>query len=496
MAVSTPRTSGGIFVSYRRDETDFPAAWLYERLAAHFGPDQVFKDVDSIELGDDFVEVIADAVGACDVLLVLIGAQWLEITDAAGRPRLENPDDFVRLEVEAALQRKVRIIPILVGRARMPDAHELPASLGKLVRRQALALDPTRFEADTRRLVRVVERTLAEEEARRAAEARPATEESRLTTVQTMAASLTADGPAEVDVAEAALRRLAGDESERVARAARAALHAWEIEQGRRLSEAEQQTVQADEKRQRQEPPEEEPRPVLPPAKSVASVPPVEATDAGGATLPVETQTPAPPSAAGGIPAGVRPAWRRLLVAGLALAGLLVAGGVAYAQYGRDDGGEKDLRGSGAPGASTRPTTPRPTTPADELCTDEIKSSQRWVCLTSAVIAKGKITIKYNANYSGSTPNVTTGYHLHIYGSNDGKKPPDYTMSSKWPKNKGKYYWEDRRPSVLDTNSPTFINAIGNARKVCARIAITGHGVAHDSKGGYQTGNCVPIIRQ
>src|SRR3954453_21647041 len=106
----------------------------------------------------------------------------------------------------------------------MPDAHELPASLGKLVRRQALALDPTRFEADTRRLVRVVEKTLAEEEARRRGAGRPATEESRLTPVQTMAASLRADGPAEVDVAEAALRRLAGDESERVARAAQGGL--------------------------------------------------------------------------------------------------------------------------------------------------------------------------------------------------------------------------------------------------------------------------------
>ena len=86
MAVSTPRTPGRIFISYRRDETDFPAGWLYEHLAAHFGPDQIFKDVDSIELGDDFAEVIADAVGACDVLLVLIGAQWLAITDEAGRP--------------------------------------------------------------------------------------------------------------------------------------------------------------------------------------------------------------------------------------------------------------------------------------------------------------------------------------------------------------------------------------------------------------------------
>jgi hypothetical protein len=494
MAVSTPRTPGRIFISYRRDETDFPAGWLYERLAAHFGPDQIFKDVDSIELGDDFAEVIADAVGACDVLLVLIGAQWLAITDAAGRPRLENSDDFVRLEIEAALQRKVRIIPILVGRARMPRADQLPASLGKLIHRQALELDPTRFEADTRRLVRVVEKTLTEEEARRGAEARRAGEENRLATVQTVAASLRADGQAEVKAAEAALRRLAGDESERVAQAAQAVLHDWEVEQGGRQSEATQRTVQANEERQDQDRPEEAPRPVLPPAKVVASVPPVEATDAGRATVPVETPAPAPTDPPGDTPAGVRPARRRLLVAGLALAGLLAAGGVAYAQYGRD-GAEKGPGGSGAPAASTGPTgTPSPTTPADELCTDEIKSNPRWVCLTSAVIANGKITIKYTFDYGGSTPNVDTGYHLHIYGG-DGKNPPDYTMSSHWPKNKGKYYWEARQPSVLDINSPTFINAIGKARKVCARIAIAGHGLEPDTKGGYKTGNCVPITQ-
>ena len=435
MVLSTPRTPGRIFISYRRDEADFPAGWLYERLAAHFGPDQVFKDVDSIELGDDFAEVIADAVGACDVLLVLIGAQWLAITDEAGRRRLENSDDFVRLEIEAALQRKVRIVPILVGRARMPRAHELPASLGKLVHRQALELDPNRFEADTRRLIRVVERTLAEEEARRAAAVRQAAGETRLTTAQTPPASPVVDGQAEADAGE------------------------------------------------------EAPRPVLPPAKFVASVPPVEGIDAGRTTVPIETPTPAPSDPPGYTPAGVHPARPRLLVAGIALAGLLVAGGVAYLQYDRGEGG---TGGAVLPSASTRPSA---TTPADELCTAEIKSNRRWVCLTSAVIANGKITIKYNVQYAGSIPDVNHGYHVHIYGG-DGKRPPDYTMSSTVPKNlRGKYYWEDRQPSVLDTDDPRFIGSIGNARKVCARIAITGHGLVPDKSGGYETGNCVPITR-
>jgi hypothetical protein len=162
MADSMPAASGRIFVSYRREETAYPAGWLYDRLADRFGSDQVFKDVDSIELGDDFVEVITRAVGACDVLLALIGREWLTITDARGRRRLNNPHDFVRLEIEAALTRKVRVIPILVDGASMPDAAELPKSLARLVRRQALELSPSRFASDTGRLLNVLERTLVE----------------------------------------------------------------------------------------------------------------------------------------------------------------------------------------------------------------------------------------------------------------------------------------------------------------------------------------------
>jgi hypothetical protein len=471
MTLSTPRKSGRIFISYRRDETDFPAGWLYERLAAHFGPDQVFKDVDSIELGDDFAEVIANAVGACDVLLVLIGAQWLAMTDEAGRRRLENSYDFVRLELEAALQRKVRIIPILVGRAKMPHAEQLPPTLGKLVNRQALELDPNRFEADTRRLVRVVEKTLAEEEARRDAEARREAEESRLTTVLTKAASLRADGQAEVDAAEAALRRLAADESERVAQVAQAVLHAWEVEHGDRESGVGRRAGHVDEERQRRE-------------RAVGRVPPIEAADAAPATAPVEIPAPEPPRKTS---AGVRLTRRRLVVAEVALAGLLVAGGVAYAQYRRD---------VAPPVAVPRPAvTTGPTIPADEQCTPEIKSNPRWVCLTSAVIADGKLTVKYNVNYHGSKPNIYTGFHLHIYGS-DGTHPPDHLMGSQAPKStRGNYVWVAENPYIVSTKAKDYAKVIGEAKKVCARIAIAGHGLVRDKKSGYKTGNCVPITR-
>ena len=162
MAASRPTASGRIFISYRREETAYPAAWLYDRLADRFADGQVFKDVDSIELGDDFVEVITEAIGSCDVLLALIGNEWLTITDEDGQRRLDDPDDFVRVEIEAALKRNVRVIPILVDGARMPRATELPPSLAGLVRRQALELSPNRFELDTNRLLKVLDKTVVE----------------------------------------------------------------------------------------------------------------------------------------------------------------------------------------------------------------------------------------------------------------------------------------------------------------------------------------------
>ncbi len=162
MADSPPAAPARIFISYRQAETAYAAGWLFDRLADHFGDSKIFKDVDSIGLGDDFVEVITNAVGSCDVLLALIGSQWLTITNENGLRRLDDPDDFVRLEIEAALARDVRLIPILVDGARMPRADELPPSLANLVRRQALELSPSRFDFDTGRLLRKLDETLVE----------------------------------------------------------------------------------------------------------------------------------------------------------------------------------------------------------------------------------------------------------------------------------------------------------------------------------------------
>jgi TIR domain len=216
MVESAAGSTGRIFISYRREETAYPAGWLFDRLAQHFGPAQIFKDVDSIRLGDDFVQVISRAVGSCDVLLALIGDQWLTITDDRGRRRLDDPDDFVRLEIEAALERNVRIIPILVDGANMPRADELPAGLVGLERRQALELSPSRFEYDTNRLLKVLDMTLAE--------VRTAYDDAGATTAAAPQAAQNTANTAENDVPTAAGTArglLAGEDSSTTGSAAR-----------------------------------------------------------------------------------------------------------------------------------------------------------------------------------------------------------------------------------------------------------------------------------
>jgi outer membrane protein assembly factor BamD (BamD/ComL family) len=151
---------GRIFISYRRQETAWPAGRLYDVLVEHFPAEQVFKDVDNIDPGDDFVERITGAVASCDVLLALIGPDWLTITDENGQRRLDKPEDYVRVEIETALKRKIRVIPILVDPARMPHANQLPPTMAPLARRNAVEINPITF--DTRRLIATVRKTLAE----------------------------------------------------------------------------------------------------------------------------------------------------------------------------------------------------------------------------------------------------------------------------------------------------------------------------------------------
>jgi len=149
----------GIFISYRRQDTAGYAGRLYDRLAHHFGADRVFMDVEGIEPGLDFVDAIERAVGSCEVLIVIIGPGWLA-TDSAGKRRLDDPKDFVRIETGAALGRHIRVVPVLVDKAVMPLAEELPADLAPLVRRQAIELSNKYWDATTGELIRTLERVL------------------------------------------------------------------------------------------------------------------------------------------------------------------------------------------------------------------------------------------------------------------------------------------------------------------------------------------------
>lgn len=148
------RKSLRIFISYRRADSQGSAGRLYDRLARTFGKGLVFRDVEEIEYGEDFVHAIDQAVGACEVLIAVIGNQWLTAEDKEGRRRIDNPHDFVRLEIATALRRGIRVIPALVDDARMPSEADLPADLQELHRRNAIAVRNDSFDDDVERLVR------------------------------------------------------------------------------------------------------------------------------------------------------------------------------------------------------------------------------------------------------------------------------------------------------------------------------------------------------
>jgi hypothetical protein len=147
----------GIFISYRRDDSAGYAGRLYDRLAGHFGAERVFMDVEGIEPGLDFVEAIEEAVGSCRVLIAVIGDEWTTSTDAAGRRRLDDPHDFIRLETGSARQRGIRVVPVLVGGAVMPQPADLPDDLKALTRRQAIEINHKQWEASTGELIHTLE---------------------------------------------------------------------------------------------------------------------------------------------------------------------------------------------------------------------------------------------------------------------------------------------------------------------------------------------------
>jgi len=152
---------GGVFVSYRREDSGDAAGRLADRRVDRFGEDRVFIDVEALEPGVDYVEAISGAVGACDVLLAVIGRGWLSAAGARGR-RLDDPEDLVRVEVGTALARGARVIPVLVENADMPARGDLPDDLTALARLHALPVRRQSFRDDAARLVAAVERALGE----------------------------------------------------------------------------------------------------------------------------------------------------------------------------------------------------------------------------------------------------------------------------------------------------------------------------------------------
>ena len=131
-----------IFLSYRRADSQNVTDRIYDRLVTAFGRDNVFKDVDSIGLGENFRDKIKTAIDRSEVALVVIGKSWLQVRDTSGRRRLENDDDPVRLEIEHSLARGLRLIPLIVDGAAVPSQEELPASLRDLANLNGAAVRP------------------------------------------------------------------------------------------------------------------------------------------------------------------------------------------------------------------------------------------------------------------------------------------------------------------------------------------------------------------
>lgn len=147
-----------IFISYRRSDSRAIAGRIYDHLSDAFGEDKVFKDSYDIIPGDDFRGKLREAVSQCDIVLVIIGPAWLTVAHDDGTRRLDDPTDWVRIEVETALQRdEVRVIPVLVDGAKIPAAEELPESLRELAFKQAAPIrDDPDFHTDIERLIRIL----------------------------------------------------------------------------------------------------------------------------------------------------------------------------------------------------------------------------------------------------------------------------------------------------------------------------------------------------
>ena len=137
-----------IFISYRRDDSAGTAGRLRDWLAGPFGDESLFMDVDNIPAGADFAKYLNDQVANCDIFLCTIGPNWLNARDDDGKRRLDQTDDYVRVEIAAALSRDISIVPVLIDGARVPKARELPDEIAPFTRRQAAEVRNSHFRRD------------------------------------------------------------------------------------------------------------------------------------------------------------------------------------------------------------------------------------------------------------------------------------------------------------------------------------------------------------
>ena len=150
----------GVFISYRRDDSSGYAGRLFDILSVHFGKENTYMDLDTIQGGDNYATVIENKVGQCDALLAVIGDKWLTCTGVDGSRRLDSAHDYVRMEIAKALERGVRVIPVLVGGAKMPHQPDLPEDLRPFALHQAMDLRDAHFHTDADLLMDVLKKTV------------------------------------------------------------------------------------------------------------------------------------------------------------------------------------------------------------------------------------------------------------------------------------------------------------------------------------------------
>jgi tetratricopeptide (TPR) repeat protein len=160
--MADPQASARIFISYRREDSSGHVLALLPALRREFG-DRIFKDTDNIPPGEDFVNFIRHELQSCSVLLAIIGKDWLTVQDPRLEARrLDNPDDFLRVELSTALRSdRIRVIPVLIERTTMPAAMDLPADIASLAQRNALELSDVHWDSDVQLLIQAIQRAAA-----------------------------------------------------------------------------------------------------------------------------------------------------------------------------------------------------------------------------------------------------------------------------------------------------------------------------------------------